>query len=116
MVSAFFIRGQFDSVLNADDGRRPIQLAWHGKPPVQGKDVSTSTATKRVVTLRLGVAIVLEKVLRTACARRAGRRRRITATVIVGCMDGIGFLRIWTIYGVSIAMRIQNGCGVQKEI
>ena len=101
-----------DTANIADDGHRPIQLAWHGKLVVQGEDVSTSTAKKRVVTPTLGAAIVLEKVLRTACARRVGRRRGPTATVIVRGMDGIGILRMWIIYGVSIAIRIQNGCGV----
>ena len=102
----------FSATNIADDGHRPIQLAWHGKLLVQGEDVSTSTAKKRVVTPTLGAAIVLEKVLRTACARRVGRRRGPTATVIVRGMDGIGILRMWIIYGVSIAIRIQNGCGV----
>ena len=104
--------GKFRGTNIADDGHRPIQLAWHGKLLVQGEDVSTSTAKKRVVTPTLGAAIVLEKVLRTACARRVGRRRGPTATVIVRGMDGIGILRMWIIYGVSIAIRIQNGCGV----
>ena len=104
--------GKFRGTNIADDGHRPIQLAWHGKLLVQGEDVSTSTAKKRVVTPTLGAAIVLEKVLSTACARRIGRRRGPTATVIVRGMDGIGILRMWIIYGVSIAIRIQNGCGV----